>query len=290
MRNHLPELALALLLAAPGVAAGTTLDGVQATAECNGWTTEVQVTYSTNAYMAHLTRTVVLLDESGAELDRSETSGMIQVVPGETVTYPESGAWSFALDGSYRLAVSVAFVDIVPDGGNTYTAETEVPFGCGVEVVLPEPVCLHPRSFWVRHPDAWPVTRLELGGAVLDQDELMGLLHRPPRADVRFLLIRQLITAKLNVANGAENSAAEAIARADAWLADHPVFSRLRGRDRLVAVKLGLTLMWYNLQGCPEDAAKALTMDQDEDLPLLESLEKEFVEPQSFGAVKSMFR
>ncbi len=290
MRNHLPELALALLLVAPGAAGGTTLDGVQATADCNGWTTEVQVTYSANAFMAHLTRTVVLLDEAGAELDRSETSGMIAVVPGETVTYPDSGAWSLALDGSYRLAVSVAFVDIVPDGGNTYTAETEVPFGCGVEVVQPGPVCLHPRSFWVRNPDAWPVTRLELGGAMLEHVELMDLLRRPPRADVRFLLIRQLIAAKLNVANGAEDSAAEAIARADAWLADHPVFSRLRGHDRQVAVKLTLSLMWYNLQGCPDGVAKALTTDQEEDLPLLESLEKEFVEAQNFGAVKSMFR
>ena len=61
------------------------------------------------------------------------------------------------------------------------------------------------QGFWKKHPSAWPVTTLVLGSQTYTQSELLAVLRaRHSGADASLLLARQLIAAKLNVANGSD--------------------------------------------------------------------------------------
>ena len=66
-------------------------------------------------------------------------------------------------------------------------------------------------------------------------------------APARHRLIHQLIAAKLNVASGADPAEIEtALADADAWLTEHPLGSKPRGRDRQPGLELAERLDDYN--------------------------------------------
>lgn len=296
MRNYASRLTAALLVLSPGIALGLSVDNYDGTADCNGWSTDLQLTIQPTAFLVHLETAVVLKDQAGVEIERVSSSGFLDIVPGTTATYSYSGVWSTVLDGQYQMTASYLLNDIVVDGGNFYADSLSVSFTCGTESgggASGEPVCVHPRPYWLRHRDAWPVTELTLGAGTYGQDELYGLLRRPPRGDVTLLLARQLIAAKLNLAAGADPSAVPVVAEADAYLSDHPLLSRPRRGAQMTGVRLALRLLAYNFQGCPA-AAKALTPSQDdafdEDQTELLTMEKEFVQPESFGSVKSLFR
>jgi hypothetical protein len=75
------------------------------------------------------------------------------------------------------------------------------------------------QGFWKNHPTQWPASSLALGSETYSRAELLGLLKTSPEDDASLLLARQLITAKLNAANGADPSpASSAIADADSVL------------------------------------------------------------------------
>ena len=79
--------------------------------------------------------------------------------------------------------------------------------------------CPLSQGFWKNHPSAWPVTSLDLGGETYTQDELITLLKTPVKGDASLILAKQLIAAKLNVANGSNSSSiASTISDADALL------------------------------------------------------------------------
>ena len=67
-------------------------------------------------------------------------------------------------------------------------------------------VCVFLQGFWKNHPEAWPVTELQLGNVTYNQQELLSILRQPVRGNGLVLLAHQLITAKLNIANGADGS------------------------------------------------------------------------------------
>jgi hypothetical protein len=85
--------------------------------------------------------------------------------------------------------------------------------------------CSFTQGYWKTHPEAWPVTQLTLGNVTYDQDELLDIFNAAPAGDKTLILAHQLIASKLNVANGADDSAiASTITAADAWLiANGPV-------------------------------------------------------------------
>ncbi|MEK6676755.1 MAG: putative Ig domain-containing protein [Planctomycetota bacterium] len=66
--------------------------------------------------------------------------------------------------------------------------------------------CPRTMSFWVKHPDIWPVMSLTLGSQVYTKAELLGILTHPAKADSSLLLARQLIAAMLNTAGGSDPS------------------------------------------------------------------------------------
>jgi len=81
-------------------------------------------------------------------------------------------------------------------------------------------VCPRSQGYWKNHPVAWPVLALDLGGESYDQAELIGLLETPSRGDASLILAKQLITAKLNIANGSDPSpVVSEVADADALYA-----------------------------------------------------------------------
>ena len=79
-------------------------------------------------------------------------------------------------------------------------------------------------GYWKNHSEAWPVTSLSLGHVVPDysQNTLLSILNTPTRGDKTISMAKQLIAAKLNVANGTDPSCiSDTIAASDDWLAGH---------------------------------------------------------------------
>ena len=82
-------------------------------------------------------------------------------------------------------------------------------------------VCVFLQGFWKNHPEAWPVTELQLGNVTYNQQELLSILGQPVRGNGLVLLAHQLIAAKLNIANGADGSCIhQTLADADSLIGD----------------------------------------------------------------------
>jgi len=81
--------------------------------------------------------------------------------------------------------------------------------------------CTFTQGFWKNHEEAWPVDTLTLGNVSYTQDELLAIFDLPVEGNCLISLAHQLIAAKLNVANGADDDdVADAIAAADALIGD----------------------------------------------------------------------
>lgn len=69
--------------------------------------------------------------------------------------------------------------------------------------------CVLTLGWWRKNPDQWPATTtsgdtvLWLGDSNYDEDCLLGILNAQPRGNGLIALAKQLIVAKLNIANGA---------------------------------------------------------------------------------------
>jgi hypothetical protein len=76
-----------------------------------------------------------------------------------------------------------------------------------------------PPRFWERHPGAWPLASLTLGGLRYTEAELLAILRTPLDDDASVILGRPLIAALLDVANGTDPAPVSAtIADANARL------------------------------------------------------------------------
>jgi N-acetylneuraminic acid mutarotase len=77
--------------------------------------------------------------------------------------------------------------------------------------------CVFSQGYWKNHPEAWPVTELQLGNTTYTQDQLLAILREPVRGNGLLILAKQEIAAKLNIANGADGSCIQqTLADADA--------------------------------------------------------------------------
>jgi hypothetical protein len=107
--------------------------------------------------------------------------------------------------------------------------------------------CTLTQGFWKNHGNSWPVEQLLLGGTTYTKAQAIAILRTPPRGDATYILIHQLIAAKVNVASGADPTAvATVIANADAWLSAHPLGSSPGGTDREAGIALAALLDTYN--------------------------------------------
>src|SRR5205823_2814636 len=64
--------------------------------------------------------------------------------------------------------------------------------------------CPKGQGYWKNNVAAWPLNSLTLGGQTYTQSELVSLLKLPVKGDASVLVARQLIAAKLNIANGSD--------------------------------------------------------------------------------------
>ena len=79
--------------------------------------------------------------------------------------------------------------------------------------------CTYTQGYWKTHPEVWPVASLTLGTVNYTAAELLSILNQPAQGNGLLILAHQLIAAKLNIANGADPSAAAAaIATADGMI------------------------------------------------------------------------
>jgi hypothetical protein len=70
--------------------------------------------------------------------------------------------------------------------------------------------CTYTQGYWKNHPDAWPVTSLTLGTVNYTKAECLAILGEPVNGNGLISLAHQLIAALLNIAQGADPSAASA--------------------------------------------------------------------------------
>ena len=91
--------------------------------------------------------------------------------------------------------------------------------GCNVEPPSGT-TCPRTHGYWRTHPEDWPVDSMVLGTQTYIKPELMSLLSISSQTDASITVARQLIAAKLNIANGSDPAPiAATIANADALLA-----------------------------------------------------------------------
>ena len=61
------------------------------------------------------------------------------------------------------------------------------------------------QGYWKTHPEAWPVDSLTLGCQTYTKAQCLALMALATKGDASLILVRQLIAAKLNVANNSLN-------------------------------------------------------------------------------------
>jgi cysteine-rich repeat protein len=78
--------------------------------------------------------------------------------------------------------------------------------------------CTLTQGYWKNHPKAWPVSELSLGTVTYTKAQALTVFGQPVEGNGLISLSHQLMASKLNVAAGATNAVAGAIAQADAMI------------------------------------------------------------------------
>jgi len=80
--------------------------------------------------------------------------------------------------------------------------------------------CTLTQGYWKNHPNAWPVSSLELGLVTYTKAEALDILGTPVGGNGLIALAHQLIATKLNLASGSTSAVTQAEADADALIGD----------------------------------------------------------------------
>ena len=132
----------------------------------------------------------------------------------------------------------------------------------GAFEVQPAGPCPRRDAYRKNHSDAWRVKSLVLGSQTYTQTELLNILAMPIRADASLVLADQLIAAKLNIANGADEPppVPSTITRADLVLSLYPdkLLYRVRANSAngRRMVRYAMTLDSYNKDNLTPDCAR----------------------------------
>ena len=138
---------------------------------------------------------------SGAALD-TEMDGLTVVLTCDAAVVADAtNHMKLAIaDGGDDILDSNVFIE-----ENSITTEPPGPDTCPLS-----------QGYWKNHADFWPVEDLLLGDNSYTKEQLLELLNMPVKGDASLILAKQLIAAKLNIANGgASDPVAGTIIHAD---------------------------------------------------------------------------
>jgi hypothetical protein len=139
-----------------------------------------------------------------------------------TVDLDNLNTWTGGAVQNVSCGASICIRAHFVTGGGSTKVDTHTSADTPYQVVCPS--CTYGLGYWKNHyPSAWPASvvagGLTIGTVQYTAAELHGILWTPPQGNGLIILAHQLITAKLNLANGADASAvAAAIASADALI------------------------------------------------------------------------
>lgn len=150
-----------------------------------------------------------------------------------------TGTW----DASPEGATEAVFVLTLQPEGFPYFSLDET-HTLAMECVLEECQVRRP-AWWYRHPDAWPVDELEIGGQTLTRCQVRNLMTACWSHKVAKRLFRHTVAAMLNDMVCGE-APADVIAEAHSFLADHPRHQCLNRAARREARALRNQLREYN--------------------------------------------
>lgn len=245
----------------------------EASADCNGWAASgsnvVCGSRDTLAYIVNLKQGETVVATFAASF----------VVWATDPTWSFSVPWGMELCGDY---VAEGHFYYISPGDVTDHRDFSIPFTCECE----EGACHYTPGYWKNHPEAWPVTSLTVGCVTYNQADLLVILGKPVKGDATIILAHHLIAAKLNVANGADDSIAGTIAQADNLLCSYPLYSKPANPVRSQMLALKDALCAYNeyvVPGCEESSY----------LPAGSNLKTSSEDPSeesSWGAIKSIYR
>ena len=262
MKTFLKICAVAAVLALPGMAFATVLTNVTGTADCDGFTVTAEIHWGTAA-TADFSYEATLVDDQGGTVAHVTYAEVLNTTGGNTYqTLDFSQGWGQDLCGTYTATVTAHMeatassgkVDI-SDGSFTGT------FTCTCDT--PHDYCNYTPGYWKNHPDNWPVMELSLGGTTYSQAQLLDILDTPVRGDATIILAYHLIAAKLNVLSGSDPSINDAIAHADALLAQYPLRSHPSGAARAEILSVKDQLAAYNELECPDGPLTGSSADKD---------------------------
>ncbi len=244
-------------------------------ADCSGWmasgTNSVCGTRDTLAY-------VVTLNQGGSVV---ATFSGVFVVWATDPTFSFNVPWGMELCGDY---VANGHFYYVNENNGYGFKDFEVAFTC--ECGTGE--CHYTPGYWRNHPEAWPVMTLTLGAISYNQAQLLAILSLPVVGDPTVILAHHLIAAKLNVANGADDSINDEIAVADNLLSMYPVgsYPPKSAKSSIIAAKDALCA--YNetiLPGCDGYIAPIFNA-----VAPASSQAPTNREDSTWGAIKSLYR
>ena len=305
MRTITLVTALAATLILPGAVLGVEFVSVSGVADCNGWSSDVEIWFREGATNVELAYDVVLSDSRGIEMERFTAVEPLAVTVGPPVTFTLAGSFSGAPDDGCVVTAEYHLLDYFTDGYNDQVSGfTATPDCAPVDEDPVAALCTHSARWWRHHRDQWPADELTVGDDAWDTRTLQHVLNRPAWGNVRLLLARQVIAAKFNAMLNPGASPDAEIAAADRFLADNYAFDRLRGRDwwrhwRQEARKvrdLIAPLIAFNLHGCEDEPGGTVDEGNVSDLDLVEKAlagEEPAPLPEediSLGALKARFR
>jgi hypothetical protein len=157
--------------------------------------------------------TITETDESATVTDVEQCPAGFTCIPSNPGPFPflDPGSVSFTKDitnntacGDAPFAVTNIATLETNDTATRIPAERTI---AGIDApecpVLPPGGCTFTQGYWKTHEDVWPVTILTLGTFEYTQEQLLQILDKSVQGNGLVSLAHQLITAKLNVNNGA---------------------------------------------------------------------------------------
>jgi hypothetical protein len=261
MRNKHLLLALIIVLLPPALAGAATVDQPTATADCNGWSSDVTIGFSASSTRVLLQFSMQLADSTGVEIERFDSEEWVVIPASLTGTWSFSGTWQAPLAQPALLTVTANVYDTRQDTWSLVSDWNELQLTCPAGGGTPAVVCHHAARWWLHHRGQWPVTSVTLGSATYDEIALERLLRSPHRGQIARRLAHQLAVAKLNLANGATNDIADQVSAADAWLSTNPLDADRRhqpsNRARRDALRLIKDLCVWNHASCEDGSLLA---------------------------------